>query len=107
VPLLLTARSFSHSVQFTERYYEVYAQVRDRHRAAEITMGVMMAPSVLGIITDILGIFIVIAAPIPAMVRHAIFCGMWAVWLIPTGVVLISLLLASLPAPANLQRVTG
>lgn len=26
VPLLLTARSFSHGVQFTERFYEVYAR---------------------------------------------------------------------------------
>ncbi|WP_036516733.1 efflux RND transporter permease subunit [Nevskia soli] len=107
VPLLLTARSFSHSVQFTERFYEVYAQLRDRHRAAETTMALMMAPSVLGIVTDILGIFIVIAAPIPAMVRHAIFCGMWAVWLIPTGVGLISLLLASLPPPRDIERLVA
>jgi predicted RND superfamily exporter protein len=76
-------------------------------KAAEITMGVMMAPSILGIITDILGIFIVGFAPIPAMVRHAIFCGMWAVWLIPTGVVLISLLLASLPPPSNVEQLIG
>ena len=107
VPLLLTARSFSHSVQFTERFYEVYDQLRDRRRAAEATMAVMMAPSVLGILTDILGIFIVVAAPIPAMVRHAIFCGMWAVWLIPTGVGLISLLLASLPPPHNIESLVA
>jgi len=107
VPLLLTARSFSHCVQFTERFYEIYAQVHDRVKAAEITMGVMMAPSVLGIITDILGIFIVGFAPITAMVRHAIFCGMWAVWLIPTGVVMISLLLASLPPPKNVEKLIG
>src|SRR5581483_9455193 len=107
VPLLLTARSFSHSVQFTERFYEVFARVGDRRRAAEITMSVMMAPSVLGIFTDIFGIIVVAAAPIPAMVRHAIFCGMWATWLIPTGVVLISLLLATLPPPKNVQRLIG
>ena len=107
VPLLLTARSFSHSVQFTERFYEIYAKLGDRKRAAAETMSIMLAPSVLGILTDIFGIIVVAAAPIPAMVRHSIFCGMWAVWLIPTGVVLISLLLATLPAPANLQRVTG
>ena len=107
VPLLLTARSFSHSVQFTERFYEVFAKTGDRRRAAEITMAVMMAPSVLGILTDILGIVVVIAAPIPAMVRHAIFCGMWALWLIPTGVVLISLLLATLPAPGNIRQLSG
>ncbi len=107
VPLLLTARSFSHSVQFTERYYEVFSHVKDRHKAAEITMGVMMAPSVLGIITDIIGISVVAAAPIPAMWRHAVFCGMWAVWLIPTGVVLISLLLYSLPPPKNVEDLVG
>ena len=107
VPLLLTARSFSHSVQFTERFYEIYSEVGDRRQAAAQTMSIMLAPSVLGILTDVFGIIVVAAAPIPAMVRHSIFCGMWAVWLIPTGVVLISLLLATLPAPANLQHVTG
>src|SRR3546814_9040056 len=69
VPLLLVARSFSHCVQFTERYYEIYAHVGDRVKAAEITMGVMMAPSVLGIFTDIVGIFLIAIAPIPAMER--------------------------------------
>ena len=49
VPLLLVARSFSHCVQFTERYYEIYAQLGDRRKACEATMSVMMAPSVLGI----------------------------------------------------------
>lgn len=107
VPLLLTARSFSHSVQFTERFYEVYAQTQDRLQAAKITLRVMMVPSVLSILTDVLGIAIVVAAPIPAMVRHAIFCGMWAVWLIPTGVVLISLLLATLPAPKNVANIVS
>jgi predicted RND superfamily exporter protein len=107
VPLLLVARSFSHCVQFTERYYEIYDHVKDRVKAAEITMGVMMAPSVLGIFTDIVGIFLIAIAPIPAMERFALFCGFWAIWLIPTGVVLISLLLASLPAPKNVERLIG
>ena len=107
VPLLLVARSFSHCVQFTERYYEIYSHVKDRVKAAEITMGVMMAPSVLGIFTDIVGIFLIAIAPIPAMERFALFCGFWAIWLIPTGVVLISLLLSSLPAPKNVDRLVG
>lgn len=107
VPLLLIARSFSHCVQFTERFYEVYAQVHDRTEAAEITMRVMMAPSVLGIFTDIVGIFLIALAPIPAMQRFAVFCGFWAIWLIPTGVVLISLLLSILPAPRNAQHLAG
>ena len=67
----------------------------------------MLAPSVLGIFTDMAGIFLIAIAPIPAMERFALFCGFWAFWLIPTGVVLGSLLLATLPAPRNVDRLTG
>lgn len=52
VPLLLVARSFSHCVQFIERYYEIYYHVKDKRKAAEISLSVMLAPSTLGIITD-------------------------------------------------------
>ncbi len=107
VPLLLVARSFSHCVQFTERYYEVLEHVPDRQKAAEITMRIMMAPSVLGIVTDTVGVFLIAVAPIPAMERFAFFCGFWCIWLIPTGVVLISLLLASLPQPKNIEHLIG
>lgn len=106
VPLLLLARSFSHSVQFTARFHEQLASGLPRHKAAESTLALMLKPSVLSILTDVLGIVVVAAAPIPAMVRHAIFCGMWAFWLIPTGVILITALLATLPSrggPAHAQ----
>ena len=101
VPLLLVARSFSHSVQFIERFDEMLLLYGSRDEAAVHTFRFMFTPSVLSIITDALGIAVVMAAPIPAMVRHAIFCGMWAIWIIPTGVILISLLLASMPMPPS------
>ncbi|MFZ5609625.1 MAG: efflux RND transporter permease subunit [Pseudomonadota bacterium] len=107
VPLLLVARSFSHSVQFTERYYEVYQQVGDRKKAAEIALSVMMAPGVLGIVTDAAGLFLIGIAPIPAMERFALFCGFWAISLIPAGVFLTPLLLSVLPAPENVAAITG
>ena len=107
VPLLLVARSFSHCVQFTERYYEILEQVPDKRKASEITMGVMMAPSVLGIVTDTLGIAFIGLAPIPAMERFALFTGFWALCLIPTGVMLISVLLSYLPTPKNVEAIVG
>lgn len=107
VPLLLVARSFSHCVQFTERYYEIYVHVQDRVKAAEITMGCMMAPSVLGMFTDIVGILVIAIAPIPAMERFALFCGWWAISMIPMGAILISMLLALLPAPRNAEQLVG
>ena len=107
VPLLLVARSFSHCVQFTERYYEIYAQLGDRRKACEATMSVMMAPSILGIVTDTAGIVLIALAPIPAMERFALFAGFWSFSIIPTGVFLISILLSWLPAPKNVDALTG
>lgn len=107
VPLLLIARSFSHCVQYTERFYEVFHELKDRKLASEATLAVMMAPSVFGIITDTLAILCIGAAPIPAMQRFALFCGFWAFFLIPTGVMLIAVLLSYMPTPKNIDTITG
>ncbi len=107
VPLLLVARSFSHCVQYTERYYEILTHVNDRRKAAELTMGIMMAPSILGILTDVCGIIFIAIAPIKSMVNHALFCGFWALWIIPTGVFLCSILLSYLPVPKNIEKIVG
>ena len=107
VPLLLVARSFSHCVQYTERYYEILTHIKDRRKAAEVTMSIMMAPSILGILTDFCGIVFIAIAPIKTMINHAIFCGMWALWVIPTGVFLCSILLSYLPAPRNIEKIVG
>lgn len=108
VPLLLVARSFSHCVQYTERYYEVLMHVNhDRRKAAELTMAIMMAPSILGILTDVCGIIFIAIAPIKSMVNHALFCGFWALWIIPTGVFLCSILLSYLPVPKNMDKIVG
>ena len=107
VPLLLVARSFSHSVQVIERYYEVYYHVRDKKKAAEISLGVMMAPGTLGIITDAAGLFLIGVAPIPTMERFALFCGFWALSMIPTNVFLAPMLLSLLPEPRNIRKLIG
>ena len=107
VPLLLVARSFSHCVQYTERYYEIVMQLKDRRQAAEVTMGIMMAPSILGILTDFCGIVFIAVAPITTMVNHAIFCGFWALWIIPTGVFMVSIILSYMPVPRNIAEIVG
>ena len=107
VPLLLVARSISHCIQYTERYYEVLHHVKDKVLAAEITMAIMMAPSILGIFTDVFGIIFIAIAPIKTMINHSIFCGFWAFWIIPTGVFLASILLSYLPVPNNLEKIVG
>ncbi|THD01820.1 RND transporter [Panacagrimonas perspica] len=107
VPLLLVARTLSHCIQYTERYYEVLEHLKDKRKAAEVSMGVMLAPSVLGIMADVFGIVFIALAPITAMYNHALFCGAWALWLIPNGVFLASILLSYLPVPTNADRISG
>ena len=107
VPLLLVARSFSHCVQFIERYYEIYHEIGDRRRSAELALGVMMAPGVLGIVTDAAGLFLIAVAPIPVMERFAIFCGFWALMLVPTILFLTPIMLSWFPAPKNVAMLIG
>jgi predicted RND superfamily exporter protein len=107
VPLLLVARTFSHCIQYTERFYEILAHLKDKKKAAEVTMGVMMVPSILGIMTDVFGIIFIAIAPIVTMYNHALFCGAWALWIIPTGVFLASILLSYLPLPSNFEQISG
>ncbi len=107
VPLLLVARSFSHCVQFIERYYEIYYEIKDRRKAAELSLGVMMAPGVLGIVTDATGLFLIMVAPIPVMERFALFCGFWAMILVPCNMFLSPILLSYFPAPKNVEILIG
>jgi uncharacterized protein len=107
VPLLLVARTLSHCIQYAERYYEILAHLKDKRKAAEVCMGVMMVPSVLGIMTDVFGIVFIAIAPIHMMYDHALFCGAWALWIIPTGVFLASIMLSYLPVPANVDSISG
>lgn len=104
VPLLLIARSFSHAVQVTERYYEIYHHVKDKKKAAEIALSVMMTPGVLGILTDVFGLLLIAVAPIPTMQRFALFCGFWALTIIPCNVFLSPLVLSLVPEPKNVRK---
>lgn len=107
VPMLLVARSFSHCVQATERYYEVYSHIPNRRKAAEISMAVMMGPGVLGIFTDVAGLMLIAVAPIPAMQRFSLFTGFWAMMLVPTSVLLTPLALMWLPRPRNAATIVA
>lgn len=107
VPLLLIARSFSHSVQATERYYELLAECGDKKKAAEMSLAVMLAPGTLGIFTDVCGLLLVALAPIPALERFSLFTGFWALMLVPTSVIMTPVLLSLLPAPKNVEKLVG
>ena len=80
IPILIVARSLSHSVQFTERYFEIYheQEKKDVNKACIETLEHIFPPGMLGIVTDALGILLIAVAPVPMMQKLAYLCGFWA-----------------------------
>jgi len=87
IPILIVARSLSHSVQYTERYFEIYheQEEKDVKKACIETLEYIFPPGTLGIVTDALGILLIAVAPVPMMQKLAYLCGFWAFSNIITG----------------------
>ncbi|HAX96076.1 MAG TPA: hypothetical protein DCY35_06095, partial [Prolixibacteraceae bacterium] len=80
IPILIVARSLSHSVQYTERYFELYHAQKEKNvkKACIETLEYILPPGTLGIVTDALGIILIAVAPVPMMQKLAYLCGFWA-----------------------------
>ena len=52
VPIFLTARALSHSVQSMERYHEEFYRLQDKDEAIKTSYGNLFAPAMASIITD-------------------------------------------------------
>ena len=105
IPLLITARSLSHSIQFTERYFEVYQESKGvKESCIKATTSILPAGT-LGIVTDSLGILLIAVAPIPMLQKLAYLCGFWAFSIIFTGQLLTPVLISFFPPPVNIDRI--
>jgi predicted RND superfamily exporter protein len=103
IPVLLTARALSHSVQMTRRYYEVLYYSGNKIAAATASMQAMFVPALLAILCDAIGLYFVWFAPIPLLKKLAILYGTWSLLLIPTIEFLTPVLLAVLPPPRDVS----
>ena len=77
VPIFLSARALSHSVQSMDRYHEEYHRTGDRHTAIVESYSHLFPPAIASILTDAAGIFLVTMAPIPLIQKVAIFSCFW------------------------------
>lgn len=108
VPVLLTARALSHSIQITRRFYEDLYESDNQDRAAAEALRTMFAPAVLGILCDVVGLYMLMMVPIPIIQKLGLFCGTWSLMIIPATVLLSPVLLAMLPPPKDVRQfVTG
>jgi hypothetical protein len=109
IPVLIVARSLSHAVQFTERYFEVFHERGDGDvKAACIeTLEHIFPPGLLGIVTDSLGIILITVAPVPIMQKLGYLCGFWAFSNIITALLFTPVFIsfASFWQPKNIAKI--
>ena len=99
IPFLISARVVSHSVQMVRRYDEAFYEHRDVKTACIESCASLMAPGLLGIITDGLCILVILTAPIPILTKMAMMGFYWVMSIIVSVLILDPIILSFLPAP--------
>jgi predicted RND superfamily exporter protein len=102
IPMVITARAISHSVQFVERFYEEYERLNgDKQEAVVLSMAELLIPGFLGIVADAIGIIVIGVSSIALMKKVAIFGAFWSIAIIFTEMLLNRLMIMYLPAPRD------
>jgi hypothetical protein len=124
IPLLITARSISHTVQMAERFFEDFemeVQARERRLGRTLTgtehhdakvetattaMAKLMLPGMLGIITDAAGLAVIFITTIQMMRNLATFGTFWVIAIIFNVILLHPIMIAYLPPPHDWKHYT-
>jgi uncharacterized protein len=78
IPFFVTARAVSHSVQMHDRYYEEYhRQGWNKEKAIVAAFAELFEPTLSGIVTDALGMLVIILVPVVILQRIAISASIW------------------------------
>ena len=114
IPMLITARAVSHTVQMAERFFEDYERLypiygdaqRAKLEAAAIAMGELIVPGTLGILTDVAGLLVILVTTIPQMRDLGVFGAFWVASIVVTVEILHPILICWLPAPKDFHHYT-
>jgi predicted RND superfamily exporter protein len=107
IPMIITARAVSHTVQMAERFFEDFEVLAPRYadpneakiEAATIAMAELIVPGTLGIVVDVGGLLVILVTSIPQMRDLAIFGAFWVTSILFTVEVLHPVMISYLPAP--------
>jgi uncharacterized protein len=77
IPLLISARAHSHSVQSMERYHEEYHRLGDREAAIIKSYTELYAPAMVSLLADGLAILTLYVARIPLIQKLALLSSFW------------------------------
>jgi predicted RND superfamily exporter protein len=109
IPMLITARATSHTVQMAERFFEdyelmlpVYADAElAKREVATVAMSELIVPGTLGILVDVAGLLVVMVTTIPQMFYLGEFGAVWVTSILFTVEILHPILICYLPAPTE------
>jgi predicted RND superfamily exporter protein len=99
IPIFLSARALSHSVQSMDRYHEEYHRTHDKHQAIVESYSHLFPPAIASVLSDGIGILLVAIAPIPLIQKCAIFSSFWIVSIIISVVTLHPIILSATSPP--------
>lgn len=105
IPLLISARAHSHSVQSMERYHEEYRKLGDRDAAIVKSYTELYAPAMVAILSDALAILTLIVARIPLIQKLAILTAFWIISIFVSVVTLHPVILSFTRPPKHKEKV--
>ena len=99
IPIFLTARTLSHSVQSMDRYHEEYYRRKDKHQAIVESYSHLFPPAIASIFADGMALLVVAVGPIPLIQKVAIFASFWIVSMFISVVTLHPIILSYINPP--------
>ena len=99
VPFLIAARTISHSIQFRERFFEELERYGDKEKAAIESAAGLIMPGSVSILTDAIGLTVLLVAPMPILTKLAIAGSFWVLSNLVTVVILDPILCCYFPTP--------
>jgi uncharacterized protein len=104
IPLLISARALSHSIQFNWRVNEEYVVTKNMEESCFNTVKGLLFPGLAGIITDALGILLIAFIPVPMMYKLGIGISYWSMTMIPSILIFNPVINLYLPPMKNVEK---
>ena len=104
VPFLIAARTISHSIQFRERFFEELERYGDKEKAAIESAAGLIMPGSVSILTDAIGLTVLLVAPMPILTKLAIAGSFWVLSNLVTVVILDPILCCYFPTPRQAPK---
>jgi predicted RND superfamily exporter protein len=104
VPFLIAARTLSHSIQFRERFFEELERYGDKEKAASAAVAGLLMPGSVSILTDAIGLTVLLVAPMPILTKLAISGSFWVLSNIVSVLILDPIFCCYFPAPRHLPK---